>query len=72
MADQRKNFLTELKTFLTPEQIAKTMVLRKNFHKELRKQMGKQRKRDKLDKAPEVPNDKEIPRNKEIPRKENN
>jgi len=46
-AELRKSFFTELKTFLSPQQIAKTLVLRKNFHKELRKQMGKQRKRDK-------------------------
>jgi Spy/CpxP family protein refolding chaperone len=47
IADLRKNFFTELKTFLTPQQIANTLILRKNFHKELRKQMSKQRKRDK-------------------------
>jgi len=47
MTDLRKNFFTDLKTFLTPQQIAKTLVLRKNFNKELRKQMGKQRKRDR-------------------------
>ncbi|MEO6694044.1 MAG: hypothetical protein ABIY50_12820 [Ignavibacteria bacterium] len=50
MAELRKNFFIQLKTFLTPQQIAKTLILRKNFHKELRKQMGKQRKRDKSDK----------------------
>jgi len=47
IADLRKNFFTELKTFLTPQQIANTLILRKNFHKELRKQMNKHRKRDK-------------------------
>lgn len=57
MAELRKSFFTELKTFLTPQQIAQTLILRKNFHKELRKQMGKQRKRDK-------PNDKDSEKNK--------
>lgn len=49
MADIRKEFFNELKTFLTPQQIAKTLVIRKNFHKELRRQM-KQRKSDKTKK----------------------
>ncbi|MEP7145551.1 MAG: hypothetical protein ABI792_00940 [bacterium] len=48
--DQRKSFFRELKTFLTSQQIAKSLVLRKKFEKQLRKEImnhrdGKKKKK---------------------------
>lgn len=37
----RSDFIKELKTFLTPQQIARSMILRKNFNKELKSQIRK-------------------------------
>ncbi len=42
----KKSFFNELRTFLTPQQIAKTLVLRMNFRKKLRKEIQNQRKRN--------------------------
>lgn len=44
--DQRKNFFNELRSYLTPQQIAKTLILRKNFSKELRKQVHKKQREE--------------------------
>ncbi|MDQ3194506.1 MAG: hypothetical protein M3P82_05850 [Bacteroidota bacterium] len=41
--DLRKSFFRELKTFLSPQQIAKTLVLRKRFERQFRKEVMKQR-----------------------------
>lgn len=41
IVDQKKSFFTQLKTFLTPQQIAKTIVLRKNFDREFKKEISK-------------------------------
>lgn len=46
--EQKKSFMSELKTILTPQQIAKTIILQRNFEKEFKKQIIKQRKRDKI------------------------
>lgn len=45
--EQRKSFINELRSFLTPQQIAKTLILRKNFGKEFKKEILKQRKGNK-------------------------
>ncbi|MDQ3022354.1 MAG: hypothetical protein M3R36_17575 [Bacteroidota bacterium] len=45
--DQKKKFFNELRTFLTPQQIAKTIILRRKFQKEFRREMMKHRKRNK-------------------------
>lgn len=47
MLEQRRSFFSELRTYLTPQQIAKTMLLRKNFQKEFRKEIQMQRKKNK-------------------------
>ncbi|MEO8210922.1 MAG: hypothetical protein ABI840_10195 [bacterium] len=44
---QKKNFFNELRTFLTPQQIARTIILRKKFEKEFRNEIMKYRKRNK-------------------------
>lgn len=41
LIELRQNFYKSLKTFLTPQQIAKTIVLKKNFNKELKQQLKK-------------------------------
>ncbi|MEO8666335.1 MAG: hypothetical protein ABI462_12650 [Ignavibacteria bacterium] len=41
--DQRKSFFQELKAFLTPQQIAKSLVLRKRFERQFRKEVMKHR-----------------------------
>lgn len=46
IAEQKKNFFNELKTFLTPQQIAKSIIVKKNFEKELRKEINKKKKKD--------------------------
>ncbi len=46
--EKRKNFLMELKAFLTPQQIAKTLILRKKIGREIRKEVMKHRKDDKF------------------------
>lgn len=43
IVDAKKSFFNELRTFLSPQQIARTLILRKNFEKEFRKQINKQR-----------------------------
>ncbi len=48
LLEQRRNFFKDLKTFLTPQQIAKTLILRKNFEKELKNQITTQKKRTKF------------------------
>lgn len=40
----KKDFITELKTFLTPQQIAKTIIMRKNLQKVMRKEINKREK----------------------------
>jgi len=44
----KNDYYKELKTFLTPQQIAKSMILRNNFDKELKKQMKKRGKGKKF------------------------
>jgi hypothetical protein len=48
IVDQKKDFFKNLQSFLTSQQIAKTIILRKNFDKELRKEINQKRKRNKL------------------------
>ena len=50
----KKSFITDLKVFLTPEQIAKTIVMRNNFGKIIRKELNKHRKNNQSrDKSPD-------------------
>lgn len=42
--DKKKSFFQELKTFLTPQQIAKTMILRKKLGREIKKEFMKHKK----------------------------
>jgi hypothetical protein len=39
----RKDFFANLRTFMTPQQIAKTIVMKKNFEKELKNQLKKRK-----------------------------
>lgn len=50
LIELRQNFYRNLKTFLTPQQIAKTIVIRKNFNKELKQQFKKRGNRNKQNK----------------------
>lgn len=43
ITEQKRIFMTELKTILTPQQIAKTIIFQRNFQKQFRKEMIKQR-----------------------------
>lgn len=49
--EQKEKFYNELKTFLTPQQIAKSFFMKKKFNKELRKELDKRgkKKKDKRD-----------------------
>lgn len=42
--DKKKSFFQELKSFLTPQQIAKTMILRKKLGREIKKEFMKHKK----------------------------
>lgn len=46
IVELRKNHISELKAFLTPQQIAKSMIFTRKFNKELRNQM-RERKRNR-------------------------
>ncbi len=50
--DLRKSFITEIKTFLTPQQIAKTLVMRKNIERVIRKEFSNRRKGNKFNEKP--------------------
>lgn len=41
----KKGFITDLKSFLTPQQIAKTIIMRKNLEKVMRKEINKREKK---------------------------
>ncbi|HMS35218.1 MAG TPA: hypothetical protein PKC91_14135 [Ignavibacteria bacterium] len=43
--DSKKEFITDLKSFLTPQQIARTIILRKNLEKVMRKEINKREKK---------------------------
>ncbi|HAY33334.1 MAG TPA: hypothetical protein PK536_09925 [Ignavibacteria bacterium] len=45
--EQKEKFYNELKTFLTPQQIAKSFFMKKKFNKELRKELDKRGKKRK-------------------------
>jgi hypothetical protein len=42
----KKGFMNELKTFLTPQQIARTIIMRKNLEKVMHKEINKREKRN--------------------------
>ncbi|MBV6477802.1 MAG: hypothetical protein HGGPFJEG_00546 [Ignavibacteria bacterium] len=48
----RKNHINELKSFLTPQQIAKSMIFTRKFNKELRNQL-KEKKRNRQNNNPD-------------------
>ncbi|MBL8008770.1 MAG: hypothetical protein JNJ56_14710 [Ignavibacteria bacterium] len=50
LIELRQNFYRNLKTFLTPQQIAKTFVIKKNFNRELKQQLRKRGNRNKQNK----------------------
>jgi len=50
--DLRKSFITEIKSFLTPQQIAKTLVMRKNIERVIRKELSNRRKGNKFNEKP--------------------
>ncbi len=43
--DLKKGFISDLKSFLTPQQIARTIILRKNLEKVMRKEINKREKK---------------------------
>ncbi|MBK9333532.1 MAG: hypothetical protein IPM96_14300 [Ignavibacteria bacterium] len=45
--EQKEKFYNELKTFLSPQQIAKSFFMKKKFNKELRKELDKRGKKRK-------------------------
>lgn len=45
--DKKKDLYTQLKTFMTPKQLAQSMIFQVKFNKELKKQIDKRRKKDK-------------------------
>ncbi len=51
--NQRKSFISEIKTFLTPQQIAKTLVMRKNIEKVIRKELSNRKKSNKSREIPD-------------------
>jgi len=51
--NQRKSFISEVKTFLTPQQIAKTLVMRKNIEKVIRKELSNRKKGNKSREIPD-------------------
>lgn len=53
MIEQKRKFYTELKTFLTPEEIAKTIILRKNLYKKLRKEIFEHKTDRSTDERPD-------------------
>lgn len=55
--ESRNQYYNDLKTFLTPAQIAKSINLRKKVEKELRNELKKHRKQDKLDKSDKPDNE---------------
>ena len=50
--DLRKNHMSELKAFLTPQQIAKSMIFTRKFNKEFRNQI-RERKRNRQNNNPD-------------------
>lgn len=53
MIEQKRKFYTELKKFLTNEEIAKTIILRKNLYKKLRKEIFEHKKDRSPDERPD-------------------
>ena len=51
--DLRKSFISEAKTFLTPQQIAKTLVMRKNIERVIRKELSNRKKGNKSREIPD-------------------
>lgn len=47
IVEQRKTFMTDLKSILTLPQIAKTIILQKNFNKQFKREILKQRKKSR-------------------------
>lgn len=45
--EKKKDLYTQLRTFLSPKQLAQSMIFQVKFNKELKKQIDKKRKREK-------------------------
>jgi Zn-dependent M32 family carboxypeptidase len=45
--DKKKDLYTQLKTFLSPKQLAQSMIFQVKFNKELKKQIDKRKRKDK-------------------------
>jgi Spy/CpxP family protein refolding chaperone len=48
IVEQRKAFFNELKGFLTPQQIARTIVLRKKFERQFKKEILKHKRQNRM------------------------
>lgn len=48
--ETRKEFIRDVSSYMTPQQIAKSMILKKNFNKEFKNQIKKHKNKDKINK----------------------
>ncbi len=48
--ETRKEFIKDISSYMTPQQIAKSMILKKNFNKEFKNQIKKHKNKDKINK----------------------
>lgn len=48
--ETRKEFIRDISSYMTPQQIAKSMILKKNFNKEFKNQIKKHKNKDKINK----------------------
>jgi len=48
--ETRKEFIRDVSSYMTPQQIAKSMILKKNFNKEFKNQIMKHKNKDKINK----------------------
>ena len=48
--DEEKEFIRDVSSYMTPQQIAKSMILKKNFNKEFKNQIKKHKNKDKINK----------------------
>lgn len=48
--ETRKEFIRDISSYMTPQQIAKSMILKKNFNKEFKNQIRKHKSKDKINK----------------------
>ncbi len=48
--ETRKEFIKDISSYMTPQQIAKSMILKRNFNKEFKNQIKKHKNKDKINK----------------------